>query len=84
MAAASAPTLTGSASLAEADPEIAALIEAEKDRQRGSIDLIASENFTSHAVMEALGSCLTNKVGIRLSIRARRWCTTGFYLKVFS
>ena len=48
-------------SLAEADPEIAALIENEKQRQYGCLELIASENFTSRAVMEAMGSCLTNK-----------------------
>lgn len=48
-------------SLAEADPEIAAMIAGEKNRQYGCLELIASENFTSRAVMEAMGSCLTNK-----------------------
>ena len=48
-------------SLAEADPEISAAIEAEEKRQFENIELIASENFTSRAVMEAQGSCLTNK-----------------------
>lgn len=48
-------------SIAEVDPEMAALIEEEKQRQICGIELIASENFTSKAVMEALGSCLTNK-----------------------
>ena len=48
-------------SLAEADPEMAALIAKEKDRQQGCLELIASENFTSRAVMEVMGSCLTNK-----------------------
>lgn len=43
------------------DPEVAAAIDAELARQRGSIELIASENFTSVAVMEAVGSVLTNK-----------------------
>merc|ERR1712070_782860 len=47
--------------LAEADPEMYALIEEEKNRQMRSVELIASENFTSRAVMECLGSCLTNK-----------------------
>ena len=47
--------------LAEVDPEIAALIGRELDRQRGQIELIASENFTSPAVLEAVGSVLTNK-----------------------
>jgi RpiB/LacA/LacB family sugar-phosphate isomerase len=48
-------------SLSEADPEIFSAIEAEKLRQFENIELIASENFTSRAVMEAQGSCLTNK-----------------------
>ena len=48
-------------SLAEADPEMAALITKEKERQQGCLELIASENFTSKAVMECMGSCLTNK-----------------------
>jgi len=47
--------------LSEVDPEIAALIAQEKQRQIEGIELIASENFTSKAVMQALGSCLTNK-----------------------
>lgn len=48
-------------SLAEVDPELKCLLDAEKKRQVTSIELIASENFTSTAVMECLGSCLTNK-----------------------
>ena len=44
-----------------ADPAVAAAIEAELDRQRTHIELIASENFVSPAVMAAMGSCLTNK-----------------------
>jgi len=48
-------------SLKEADPEVYALIKQEEDRQRNGLELIASENFTSRAVMEAVGSCLTNK-----------------------
>jgi len=43
------------------DPEIYALIEKEKRRQWSGLELIASENFTSESVMEAQGSCLTNK-----------------------
>jgi glycine hydroxymethyltransferase len=43
------------------DPEIAAAISLEKQRQQENIELIASENFTSPAVMEAQGSVLTNK-----------------------
>ncbi|KAL7752775.1 Serine hydroxymethyltransferase, cytosolic [Sorochytrium milnesiophthora] len=47
--------------LVENDPEIFDIIEKEKRRQRESIDLIPSENFTSRAVMEALGSVMQNK-----------------------
>src|SRR6267154_2389547 len=43
------------------DPEIADVIEHERQRQQDNIELIASENFTSPAVMEAQGSVLTNK-----------------------
>ena len=44
-----------------ADPAVAEAIEAELQRQRTHIELIASENFVSPAVMAAMGSCLTNK-----------------------
>jgi glycine hydroxymethyltransferase len=47
--------------LAQLDPEISAAIAAEFDRQQSHIELIASENFTYPAVMEAQGSVLTNK-----------------------
>lgn len=47
--------------LSQYDPEIYAAIQGELARQRDSIELIASENFTSYAVMEAAGSVLTNK-----------------------
>jgi glycine hydroxymethyltransferase len=47
--------------LAETDPEIARLLGAELDRQRGQIELIASENFTWPSVLEAVGSVPTNK-----------------------
>src|SRR6476659_11507306 len=43
------------------DPEIYAAIEGERRRQVEKIELIASENYTSPAVMEAVGSVLTNK-----------------------
>ena len=43
------------------DPEIAKAIEMELERQRSHIELIASENFVSPAVMAAMGTCLTNK-----------------------
>lgn len=48
-------------SLSEADPDIFQAVQNEYARQRDNIELIASENFTSRAVMEAQGSCLTNK-----------------------
>jgi glycine hydroxymethyltransferase len=47
--------------LRNADPEIARLVEEETDRQRHGLELIASENFVSPAVLEAMGSPLTNK-----------------------
>jgi glycine hydroxymethyltransferase len=47
--------------LARTDPEIARLIEQEQTRQDDSIRLIPSENYVSHAVLEATGSVLTNK-----------------------
>ena len=49
------------AGLAELDPEIAGLIGRELERQRGQIELIASENFTWPAILEAIGSVPTNK-----------------------
>src|SRR5690606_30030296 len=48
-------------SLVKQDPEIFAAIQKELERQRTNIELIASENFVSPAVMEAQGSVLTNK-----------------------
>lgn len=48
-------------SLKDKDPEVYKLIAKEKERQRKGIVLIASENFSSKAVNEAVGSCLTNK-----------------------
>lgn len=54
------PTLLTN-SLEAGDPEIFGAIEREKERQRDGIELIASENYTSQAVLEALGSVLTNK-----------------------
>eukprot|EP00448_Togula_jolla_P006835 CAMPEP_0170613060 /NCGR_PEP_ID=MMETSP0224-20130122/24067_1 /TAXON_ID=285029 /ORGANISM="Togula jolla, Strain CCCM 725" /LENGTH=813 /DNA_ID=CAMNT_0010938629 /DNA_START=39 /DNA_END=2480 /DNA_ORIENTATION=- len=55
------PLLPGNRSLQEADPEVFKLVTEEKARQMRSIELIASENYTSRAVMECLGSVLTNK-----------------------
>jgi len=53
--------LEGNKALEEVDPEMFDLIGQERHRQFYGIELIASENFTSGAVMECLGSCLTNK-----------------------
>ncbi len=57
--------------LAAADPEIFSAIEKEHRRQFEHIELIASENFTSRAIMEAQGSCLTNKYAE--GYPGRRW-----------
>lgn len=51
----------GNRPVADVDPEMAALLKREKERQYTGIELIASENFTSRAVMDVLGSSLTNK-----------------------
>lgn len=48
-------------SLSTVDPEVRAAIDAEELRQHGELELIASENYTSVAVLEAVGSVLTNK-----------------------
>src|SRR5437762_13937543 len=58
---ASAPDSFFTATLAQADPEIAAAIQGELGRQRHEIELIASENIVSRAVLEAQGSVMTNK-----------------------
>src|SRR5262245_58083750 len=50
-----------SAGLAESDPELAGIIGRELKRQQQEIELIASENFVSRAVLEAAGTVLTNK-----------------------
>jgi len=50
-----------SRSLREVDPEIAQALDLEVDRQARTLELIASENFVSEAVLEALGSVMTNK-----------------------
>jgi hypothetical protein len=49
------------ATLAEVDPDIAAVLEGELRRQQGTLEMIASENFVPRAVLEAAGSVLTNK-----------------------
>src|SRR6202047_5064966 len=58
---ASAPDSFFTATLTAADPDTAAAIQGELGRQRHEIELIASENIVSRAVLEAQGSVLTNK-----------------------
>lgn len=54
-------TLPFLTSLSESDPEVSKYILAETERQKFGLEMIASENYTSRAVMEAQGSILTNK-----------------------
>ena len=49
------------APLSQVDPEIAEVLQQELDRQRGTLEMIASENFVSRAILQAQGSVLTNK-----------------------
>lgn len=65
------PTMLNATPLASLDPEIASAISAEATRQANHIELIASENFTYPAVMEAQGSVLTNKYAE--GYPAKRW-----------
>jgi len=65
-------------SLKETDPAIAALIAKETDRQQNTLEMIASENHTSEAVMEAQGSILTNKYAEGYPGR-RYYSGCGFY-----
>uniref|UniRef100_A0A673VP55 Serine hydroxymethyltransferase-like domain-containing protein n=1 Tax=Suricata suricatta TaxID=37032 RepID=A0A673VP55_SURSU len=63
--------------LKDCDTEVYSIIQKEHNRQRVGLELIASENFASRAVLEALGSCLNNKYsegypGQRLSGKLRR------------
>src|SRR5450755_3391762 len=55
------PPMETAPTLADVDPEIAKLIRRETLRQQEGLELIASENFVSRAVLEAAGSVLTNK-----------------------
>lgn len=64
-------TLVSAPRLAVTDPEIYGIVEEEEARQRGNIELIASENFASRAVQQAQGSCLTNKYAE--GYPGRRW-----------
>jgi glycine hydroxymethyltransferase len=60
-ASSESPCILSKEPLAAIDPEIASAIEKERERQQTHIELIASENFTLPAVMEACGSVMTNK-----------------------
>ncbi|OUT73270.1 MAG: serine hydroxymethyltransferase [Synechococcus sp. TMED19] len=55
------PTMTAPQALQQGDPQVAGLINCELERQQSHLELIASENFASPAVMAAQGSVLTNK-----------------------
>jgi len=57
----SADSVADARDLVRADPELAAVVAAERERQASCLDLIASENFVSRAVLATLGSVLTNK-----------------------
>jgi glycine hydroxymethyltransferase len=72
--------LASNPSLAQVDPQIADAIRHEAQRQFDNIELIASENFTSRAVMEAQGSCLTNKYSE--GYPGRRWYGGCEYMDV--
>ena len=54
-------TRTLTRTLEQVDPEIAAIVQHEQQRQKEGLELIASENYASHAVLQAVGSVLTNK-----------------------
>ena len=69
--------------LTETDPQIAALIRKEQLRQETTLELIASENHVSAAVMEAAGSCLTNKYAEGYPA-ARYYQGCGFYDEIES
>jgi glycine hydroxymethyltransferase len=70
-------------SLADVDPQIAELISLEKKRQETTLELIASENHVSTAVMEAAGSILTNKYAEGYP-RARFYSGCGYYDQIES
>ncbi len=69
------------ASLTQTDPQVAELIAQEARRQETTLELIASENHVSKAVMEAAGSCLTNKYAEGYP-GARYYGGCGFYDQV--
>ena len=68
-------------SLQQSDPQVAELIAKEKQRQETTLEMIASENHVSAAVMEAAGSCLTNKYAEGYP-NARYYQGCGYYDQV--
>src|SRR5262245_26488076 len=60
-AVSASPALSCDLSLRDVDPEIWSAVQGELHRQQDNIELIASENFVSRAVLEAAGTVLTNK-----------------------
>ena len=74
-------TLPATSALAATDPLIAGLIAREAQRQAQTLEMIASENHASAAVMEAVGSCLTNKYAEGYPNR-RYYSGTGLYDEV--
>ena len=71
--------------LKQADPELYASMERELGRQRDHLELIASENFTSPAVMEAVGSHLTNKYAEGYpGARYYGGCSSAAYTAIFA
>jgi len=68
--------------LSSSDPEVYAILQAESRRQRCGLELIASENFASKAVLQALGSVMANKYseGIVALTMAIEWSLTHYSL----
>ena len=72
-----------------ADQEMYDIIRKEKDRQKRGLELIASENFTSKAVLQCLGSCLNNKysegqVGQRFVLSQLAFDFASIFLKTYN
>ena len=64
--------------LAETDPDIARAIQNETTRQAEGLELIASENFVSNAILEAAGSILTNKYADMFACAPECGCTLAW------
>ena len=68
--------------LEKQDPNIQAVINQELARQRDKLEMIASENFVSQAVMEAQGSVLTNKYAEGYPLKQTLACISHYYNQV--